>query len=182
LFLFLFNFTFIKEKIKEFYQWQKIENFFSFSQKIKKNNSFRRVEKEDSLEISKFDLFLPLSFAHDEQEAQRKLSEGGVIYLPESTFPVEKGRLVILGHSAPDFWISRNYESAFSKISQLKKGDDIILNFNQVEYLFSVQEKYFLEKGEKLPEKNKEKGEIVLISCWPPGQDQRRIALLATLE
>jgi|GEM_PF-6556159 len=178
---FIFNFTFIKEKIKEFYHWEKIEETLFIFKKKEKFSSFEKTEKEDSLEIPSFDLILPLSIGKDEKETQEKLKEGVVLFLPESHFPVLEGKVVILGHSAPDFWPAKKYESAFSKISQLKKGDKIILNFNQTSYFFFVKEKFYLERGEKLPQKE-EKGILFLISCWPPGQDLKRIAVLATLE
>jgi len=178
---FVFNFTFIKQKIKEFYHWEKIEEIFSVFKKKEKFSSFEKTEKEDSLEITSFDLVLPLSIAKDEKEAQEKLKEGVVLFLPESRFPIQEGKVVILGHSAPDFWPAKKYESAFSKISQLKKRDKIILNFNQTSYFFSVKEKFYLDKGQEIPQKE-EKGILFLISCWPPGQDVKRIAVLATLE
>jgi len=178
---FIFNFTFIKQKIRDFYRWEKVEEIFLIFKKKEKSNSWKKTEKEDSLEIPSFDLILPLSIAKDEKEAQEKLREGVVLFLPESYFPVEKGKVVILGHSAPDLWPAKNYESAFSKISQLKKGDEIVLNFNQISYFFSVKEKFYLERGEEIPQKD-EKGILFLISCWPPGQDLKRIAVFATLE
>ena len=178
---FVFNFTFIKQKIKDFYEWEKIEKIFSIFGKKIKSPHFEKTEKEDSLEIPSLDLILPLSLAKNEPEAQEKLKEGVVLFLPESSFPVEKGKAVILGHSAPNFWPAKKYDTAFSKISQLKKGDLIILNFNQISYFFSVKEKFYLEKGQPLPQETKN-GTLFLISCWPPGQDLKRIVVMATLD
>lgn len=178
---FLLHFDFIKQKIKDFYEIEKIQELILRFKKQEMTKSVQKTEKEDSLLIPKLNLDVPLLLANDSQEAGQKLKEGVVLYLPESSFPVEQGKIVILGHSAPAFWVGNKYDNVFSKISDLIRGDKIFVYFNEYEYRFVVQEKYFLEKGDKLPEISGEKGVLFLISCWPPGKDERRIVILATL-
>lgn len=144
--------------------------------------SVQKTEREDSLVISKLNLDVPLLVAEDFEQATQKLKEGVVLYLPESFFPIEQGQIVILGHSAPNFWNGNKYDSVFSRISDLVRGDSVFVNFNQTQYRFVVKEKYFLERGDNLPDTEDKKGLLFLISCWPPGKDERRVVVLAELQ
>jgi LPXTG-site transpeptidase (sortase) family protein len=116
-----------------------------------------------------------------ENESQVKLAlNKGVVLYPQSTLPGESGQTIILGHSAPANWPKIKYDWIFSRISDLEENDEIFLYFNQRKFSYYVKQKIFLEKGEELPGGlTGFKNTLILISCWPPGKDLRRIAVVA---
>ena len=106
----------------------------------------------------------------------------GVVHYP-SALPGEEGRMVVLGHSSPPGWPKINYDWVFSELQKLEAGDEIIISFDNRQYSYKVQDKIFLKQGEDLPLSLTEgKSELVLISCWPPGINNKRIVVSSVLE
>lgn len=146
-------------------------------------NLFEYLEKENSIEIPKIDILAPLVFAEsaDNKEIGKDLNEGAVVF-PNSVMPGSSGQTTVLGHSAPSGWPKTKYEWIFSQLDALTVGDEIFVYFNHKKYFYSVTQKIFLEKGGEIPENlTSSDSMLVLISCWPPGKDIRRIAVLAKL-
>lgn len=133
------------------------------------------------LTISKLGVQAPLHFVQsvlpdDFGEPMKK----GVAWFP-SAIPGERGRVVVLGHSAPPGWMGSNpYLNIFSKIHTLEEGDIITLDVEGATYTYKVKGAVvIMEKGEPLPPFTGTKGELVLISCWPPGIDYKRMVIFA---
>lgn len=106
----------------------------------------------------------------------------GVAYYP-SALPGEKGETVVLGHSAPRGWPKINYDWVFSELEKLEPGDEIFVSFENRSYRYIVGEKIFLQKGQDLPALSfdNSQSKLVLISCWPPGIDNKRIVVYSEL-
>ena len=142
---------------------------------------FESADKENSLEIPKLLILAPLVFP--ESETKKNISYAlnrGVVYFPFSALPGEAGETVILGHSAPPNWPKIRYDGIFTRISELNAGDEIFVYFNHRKYAYYVSQKFFLDRGEEVPKLlTNSDNVLVLISCWPPGKDQRRIAVVA---
>ena len=141
-------------------------------------------EKSDSIYIPKIEIEAPLVFP--ESEKQSVLTESldrGVVHYPISEKPGEKGQVILLGHSAPAGWPKIKYDWVFSDINLLKKGDEVFVFFNNCQYSYRVSGDYYLlEKGEEIPSSlTNSENMLLLISCWPPGKDQKRIAVEAEL-
>lgn len=137
--------------------------------------------KEDSVVIPKIDVEAPIILV-DGQKTQplEKYLTKGVLLFPDSVLPGQQGRTIILGHSAPANWPDVNYDRIFTELNELVQGDEIYVYFNKQEYVYRVKNKFFLDKGEELPEHLTEtESVLVLLSCWPPGKDQKRIAVEA---
>lgn len=140
------------------------------------------VPKPNSIEIPKIKIEAPLVFiASTEQGDFQEALDLGVVNYPGSSLPGQAGQTIFLGHSAPPGWPKIKYNWVFSEINDLVIGDEIFVYFNSQRYVYLVQEKIFLEKGEVLPEENltDNKNTLILLSCWPPGADKRRIAVVA---
>lgn len=140
------------------------------------------TEKKDSIEIPKINIEAPLVFVESaEKSVFSKALDRGVVHYPESALPGEKGQIIFLGHSAPPGWPKIKHDWVFSELGDLVLGDKIYLYYNQQKYTFSVKEKVVLDKGEELPENDLRSSEstLILLSCWPPGADRRRIAVIA---
>ncbi|TSC75747.1 MAG: putative sortase [Parcubacteria group bacterium Gr01-1014_30] len=138
-------------------------------------------KKANSVEIPKIKIEAPLIVDKglDYYGVFRALDRG-TVYYPESALPGQEGRTIILGHSAPQRWPKIRYDWVFSELNELQEGDEIFLHFNGKKYAFKVKNKIFLDRGDQLPEPltNSERV-LVLVSCWPPGKDIMRIAVVA---
>lgn len=142
-------------------------------------------QESDKLEIPILGISAPLVFIAEPEE--KKIDDGlkrGVVHFPNSVLPGGEGQTILLGHSAPPNWPKIDYEWVFSELEKLKKGDEVIIYFRSQKYVYSVEGKTILNKGGKIPENNltEAKNTLVLISCWPPGKNFKRIAVEAVLK
>jgi len=166
---------------------QTLSNFFQkdspIESKMPETIEFEYSEQENSLEIPKIEVSAPLIFVEDIDKVYKTLDRG-VVHYPGSVLPGEPGQTIILGHSAPPNWPDINYDNVFSRLNELNEGDEVFVYFDHREYVYSVIKKIFLEKGEEIPENGLTNSDnmLILISCWPPGKDIRRIAVEAKLK
>jgi len=136
------------------------------------------IEKPDSIEIPKIQIVAPLVFvASAEKSIFSAALDRGVVHYPDSALPGEEGQIIFLGHSAPLGWPKIKHDWVFSDLNDLVAGDEIIIYFQNQKYSYFVQKKTILDKGEDLPQGFTEG--LVLLTCWPPGADQRRMAVMA---
>jgi LPXTG-site transpeptidase (sortase) family protein len=177
----------------------RILNFFLFENEAKQDISQIGIEnkgiikaedseedeahyKQASIEISKIKISAPLIVdSRSEKEVVAALDRGAVLW-PDSVFPGQKGEVVILGHSAPPGWPKIKYDWIFSDLNLLEKGDEITIYFKNKKYVYKVENKIILNRGQDIPKKNREKSTLYLISCWPPGKNIKRILVEASLE
>jgi len=190
IFLFLLIFVIFNwNQISWVFNYRTISGLLSdFSAKNEENvqridfNGQEQYIKEGSIEIPKLQVTAPLLFSDvsDEKEIE-KLLDFGVVHFPDSVLPGKQGQTIILGHSAPVGWPKIKYDWVFSKLNELIEGDKIYVFFNNKKYEYIVRGKVFLERGEEIQEIDltNSKNMLILISCWPPGKDIRRIAVEA---
>lgn len=142
-------------------------------------------DKEDTIEIPKIGIEAPIVFIEQDKEKDyEEALKKGVLYYPNSAKPGEEGMTIILGHSAPENWPEINYDWVFTDLNKLEAGDIIYIYFNHRQYNYKVTNTFFLEKGEEIPslDLTNSKPVLILLSCWPPGKNQKRIAVEALLE
>jgi len=190
IFLFLLIFVIFNwNQISWVFNYRTISGLLSdFSAKNEENvqridfNGQEQYIKEGSIGIPKLQVTAPLLFSDvsDEKEIE-KLLDFGVVHFPDSVLPGKQGQTIILGHSAPVGWPKIKYDWVFSKLNELIEGDKIYVFFNNKKYEYIVRGKVFLERGEEIQEIDltNSKNMLILISCWPPGKDIRRIAVEA---
>lgn len=137
-----------------------------------------------SLSIPKLGITAPILFGENSSEEylQRLLKQGVVAY-PDSVPIGSEGTTVILGHSAPPGWPKIRYDWVFSDLNSLRAGDQIQVLGDGKEYTYEVTKKFFLAKGQEIPivSITGSKSIIILLTCWPPGIDYKRIAVQAEL-
>lgn len=146
---------------------------------------FEFSDKSDSLEIPKIEIYAPLVFPESSQKNDlTKSLKQGVVFYPGSVLPGEEGITVILGHSAPSNWPKINYDWVFTRINELNPSDEIFVYFNHYKYPYRITKKFFLDRGEEIPNFDLSESESILmmLSCWPPGVDHKRIAVQAELQ
>ncbi len=117
------------------------------------------------------------------EEDYRRALDRGVVHFPDSAYPGEKGLTILLGHSAPLWMRDIFYHQIFTEIDKLQEGDKIEICYNNVLTTYIVLEeergKEIYEIGEYVfplyPEENKK--EIVLMTCWPPEENIKRLGV-----
>jgi len=186
----IFNYRAVSGLLSDFFKGsdkeiQKIDqyDYYEGEEDKSSSSSFATARlKEDSLEIPKIEVSAPLIFVENRDKVYKTL-DNGVVHYPDSVLPGEKGQTIILGHSAPPNWPDIKYDNVFSRLNELEEGDEIFIYFEHQKYNYSVTNKFFLERGEEVPEYlTNSDNMLVLISCWPPGKDIRRIAVEAKLK
>ncbi len=166
--------------------WQKFSDLFEPLQKPFLNISGISIIKENKLEISKLNVFAPIIFNKknsNKEEIKQQLKKGVLLY--SDVLPGEKGKAIILGHSTPPGLSAINYTNIFSDLNQLEKGDEIIVYYNQKKYIYEVFDKrIFLPKDEEqvLLIKDRNQSILILLTCWPPGKDYKRLGILTKLK
>lgn len=142
------------------------------------------TDKEDSILIPKIQVEAPIVFVDSTlPENFTEPLKRGVVHFP-SALPGQEGQTIILGHSAPAGMPKINYNWVFSELHRLEIGDEIYVFFNNRRYRYEVEEKTFLQSGQEVPSiiSGDSLSELVLISCWPPGIDHKRIAVQAKIQ
>lgn len=141
------------------------------------------VNKSNSIVISKIKIEAPLILIEStEPEDFIEPLKKGVVHYP-SPLPGEPGETIILGHSAPLGWLKINYYWVFSELNKLESGDEIHVYFNNRQYRYLVEGKIFLQAGQETPSfvSDNSQSKLLLISCWPPGIDYKRIVVYSKL-
>jgi len=167
--------------IKKIFDYKVVYGGAAVSQ-IKNETPFQEeailTEKPDSIEIPKIQITAPLVFVESAEKSFFSAAlDRGVVHYPGSALPGEDGQIIFLGHSAPVGWPKIKHDWVFSDLNELVSGDEINLYFNNQKYTYHVKEKVVLDKGEDLPQTTADG--LILLTCWPPGADRRRMAIIA---
>lgn len=151
---------------------------------IKLENNSNKVNRGNSIEISKIGITAPIIMGEsaDLTVLEKNLDEGVVVF-PDSVLPGQSGQTVILGHSAPALWPHIKYDWVFSDLNDLNIHDEIKITFDNKDYIYRVIKKDIIDKGGDIDQSalNGKNNILVLISCWPPGKNHKRIAVQSEL-
>lgn len=136
----------------------------------------------NSILIPKINVNTPIVFPSSSKEKDVLLAlKSGVAFYPDSALPGDQGSTIILGHSSSPLFGKGSYDTVFSFLDKLEKGDKIILNYNQKEYIYEVENQYIFSPKDKVLSQNVNQSSLILLSCWPGGTSQKRIAIEAKL-
>ena len=182
----MFNYKEISGMASDFFQKEiSVDNEkISISLTDVRADRFEFSEKNNQIEIPKISISVPLVFPRESEKTnlERFLDKGAILF-PESSLPGSAGETIVLGHSAPPGWPKIKHDWIFTRISELNKGDKIIIYYNHRKYGYTVFDKFILDKGQKVPNSLKNsQNALVLLSCWPPGKNYKRMAIRATLD
>lgn len=108
--------------------------------------------------------------------------QGGLVHLPGTAIPGEKGNVFISGHSAGSAFFSPK-EVYFSKLQDLKKGDEIIVEAGGTKFTYQVIGLTVVNPKDlsviKAPD---DQGRYIsLMTCVPPGLNFKRLVVLGKL-
>lgn len=159
-------------------------NYSQNTQNTEQKAEYPYSAKVNTIEIPAIGISAPivLSQSTNIQSLTNDLNKG-VVYYPGSVLPGQDGQIIILGHSAPENWPKIKYDWVFSDLENLSSGDQVKIIMNHKEYTYKYIEKKIIEKGSD-PEPttlSSSKNVLVLVSCWPPGKNLKRIAVYLEL-
>lgn len=102
-----------------------------------------------------------------------------MIHYPKTALPGQYGSPVIFGHSVlPQFFNPESYLTIFSTLYKLKQGDEIFVNYDQIQYKYLVEEMYEVQPTDlSVLEQRFDGRYITLITCSPPGTYLRRFII-----
>ncbi|EKD44091.1 MAG: sortase family protein [uncultured bacterium (gcode 4)] len=121
-------------------------------------------------------------FDHMENIFMREL-EKGIVRYPGTAKPGEKGNAFIFGHSSNYPWMKGEYNSVFVLLDELNFGDEVIVYFNQKKFTYIIKEKKVVKPGNvKVLDRDPEKKELSLMTCWPIGTTINRLIVFAELQ
>jgi len=103
----------------------------------------------------------------------------GVAHAKGSALPGQPGNVFIFAHSSDTPFNVARYNAAFYLISKLNPGDEILVYYQQKEYLYEMVGKKILSL-EKLNSfvKNLKGENIILQTCYPPGTIINRLLVM----
>lgn len=106
----------------------------------------------------------------------------GLIHLPGSALPGEKGNLFISGHSAvSNFFAGKN--AVFARLPDLKKGDEILLEAANSKFTYKVVGIKVVDPSDLsvIPAPEEQGRYISLMTCVPPGLNLKRMIVLGKM-
>ena len=106
-----------------------------------------------------------------------------LIQYPQTALPGQLGNTVIFGHSVlPQFFNPKSYLTIFSTLYKLKQGDEILINYDNVQYEYIVDEMFEVKPTDlSVLEQRFDQKNLTLITCSPPGTYLRRLIIKTSL-
>jgi len=142
------------------------------------------ISDSDILLISKLNVKAPIITPSFLQKEEFLLAlQKGVALHPSFAKPGENGMALIYGHSSRSRRFSGRYNLVFTNLNRLKPGDEITTYFSSQKFVYKVEKVitfYPNEEDKYLPKETQEKI-LVLLTCWPPGSDAKRLAVIAKI-
>ncbi len=141
------------------------------------------MQRETAPNYTKFYLSVPrLNIVKEEVLLDSNDLSKNLAHLPGSSLPGEKGNVFISGHSAlsPLFDFKK---AVFSKLPDLKKGDQIIVETNASKFIYEVIGfKVVNPTDVSVINSPEEQGRYVsLMTCVPPGLNFKRLVVLGKM-
>lgn len=145
------------------------------------------VRPKFEISIKKIKVEAPVVWAkNDNEKALLKDLESGVVRLPETGIPGQRGNTVISGHSSNYVWAKGDYNYIFEKINDLEVGDQIIIKATEqsgkvFEYVYIIKSKDVVKPNDALIFKSLETPTVTLVTCWPLRTTWKRMVVKAEL-
>jgi LPXTG-site transpeptidase (sortase) family protein len=141
--------------------------------------------KKEASKISNYTLSIPtLGINNADVEVNSEDLKKSLVHYPESALPGELGNPVIFGHSTlPIFYNPKNYETIFSTLPEIQKGDKIIARVDGIEYTYEVYNLFTVDPTEiDVLAQKYDTYDMSIITCVPPGTKWKRLIVKARLK
>jgi sortase A len=121
------------------------------------------------------------------EKTYRSVLTSGLAHFQGTGLPVSdiNNNIVVYGHSAGGDYYSRTKDvaAAFSKLSEIKIGDSIVINMDGKEYKYRVVKTKIVKPDDSsIINGNKGKETLTLFTCYPNGNNSNRFVAVARPE
>lgn len=104
----------------------------------------------------------------------------GVAHAQGTLFPGQGGNIYLFAHSTDNFWNVGRYNAIFYLLKELERGDEIDIFYNNIRYIYIVEETKIAEPFEiSYLTENSQTEQLTLQTCWPPGTTLKRLIVIA---
>lgn len=151
------------------------DNFPSFISSLK---------RETAAPYQEFSLFVPsiklnnMAVAVDSNDLSK-----GLVHLPGSALPGERGNVFISGHSSLSGLLPGLKTAPFAKLTDIKKGDKLTVVANDTKFVYQVVELKIVDPSDLsviVPAEPLGRY-ISLMTCVPPGLNFKRLIVLGKM-
>lgn len=105
----------------------------------------------------------------------------GVAHARGTVFPGQAGNIYLFAHSTDNFWDVGRYNAVFYLLKNLNAGDEVVIYYQGVRHNYKVTEKQVVDASDVsyIVNGQKNKEQLVLQTCWPPGTSWKRLLIFA---
>ncbi|MBI4038030.1 class E sortase [Candidatus Daviesbacteria bacterium] len=133
---------------------------------------------------SYFNVTVPrLNLENSPVEVESNDLSRGLVHLPGTALPGEKGNVFVSGHSAVPLFSAFKGSAVFANLTNIKKGDQIIVEAGGAKFIYQVEQIKIVEPGDLsvvLPPDGIGRY-ISLMTCVPPGLNTKRLIVLGKM-
>lgn len=143
-----------------------------------------RVEKNNQTKIKSYTISIPkLKIKNAVVSTTDTDLTKHLVNYSDTPNPPEKGNAVIFGHSSlPQFFNPKDYKTIFTYLYKLQPGDEIIVNYSQKIYKYSVEDIILVDPEDiSVLAQNYSSSYLTLVTCAPPGTVWKRLIIRATI-
>lgn len=158
--------------------YSQLSNWFANSEKILKSSM------NIDYSVSNYYLTIPkLKIEKAEVVNNSQDLKKSLVQYPKTAPPGQSGNTVIIGHSVlPQFFNPKSYMTIFSTLFKLKQGDEIVIDYDNNQYRYLVEEMFEVKPTElSVLEQQFDGKHLTLITCSPPGTYLRRLIIKAKI-
>lgn len=150
-----------------------------------KNNfpAFVSTQKREILPYSEFKMTVPrLNIKNETVYVESNDLSQGLIQLPGSALPGEKGNVFISGHSAISPLLGVKF-APFARLVDLKKGDEIFVEAADIKFTYKVVDIKVVDPSDLsvIAPPDTLGRYISLMTCVPPGLNLKRLIVLGKM-
>lgn len=109
--------------------------------------------------------------------------EKWVLRYPGTAKPWENWVSFMFWHSSNFPWIKWDYNDVFALLDEVSYWDEIIIYYNQKKFVYTIKEKKVIKPWNvKILDRDPEKKEISLMTCWPIWTTLNRLIVFGELK
>lgn len=135
-------------------------------------------------EILSYKLSIPeLRIFNADVEVGVENLDKNLVQYPGTGTPGKPGNTVVFGHSVlPQFFNPKNYKTIFSTLPTITKKAQILVDYDEVRYSYSVEELNEVPPNDlSILAQRYDDSYLTLVTCVPPGTYLRRLVVRARL-
>lgn len=153
-------------------------------------NKTKFVDPPDTLFNSQFTITIPAIKADKfpitsnvdsyKEDEYRRVLEKTLAHFRGTSIPYQKGNSVIYGHSAAGISGSYSGKYIFSKLSNLKIGDEVYIDIKDKQIKYVVTKSKIVNPDDlSIIESTKANRMLTLVTCYPNGSSSKRMVVVA---